>query len=175
MSKKIITILLTALMVLTMSQGVSAATLTTDGQTADVPVKYTAKTTAFSVTIPAALAPDGAKAKTFSISSAKMNLRPDEHIEVSISQGVDTNSAVTLLRQNVPAGKTVATLLTTLSVKGDVLSKNNNVVGYFADSATPTTNTIGAVTMSALNYNATTTEAGDYLGTVTFKISLIQD
>ena len=99
MGKKILVLLLSVLMIFSYSVTVKAATLTTDGETVKVPVKYTVDNTEFIITVPAQLMLDS-RDVSFTITAQGMNLRPDETVLVSISDGCDQNGGVELVRQN---------------------------------------------------------------------------
>ena len=170
MGKKILTGLLAVLFIFTISQRVDAAEINTDGGSASVPVTYTAATTAFVITVPALISPSEEES-TFKIGASYMNLRPEQHIEVSVSKGCRAGGIVTLERQNVAEGKPVARLDTVFSVGGMTIDNNGYLVGYFSDSDESCVNLLGAVTMSPLNVTADT-EAGDYMTTIEFTVAL---
>ena len=147
-----------------------ASEINTDGGSVSVPVTYTADTTSFVITIPAVINPTE-NGGSFSIGASHMNLRPDQHIEVSISSGCKAGGTVTLERQNVAAGKEVATLDTVFSIGGKTIDENGYVAGYFEDGKESEVNTMGDVTMSPLEITEDT-EAGDYETAVEFTVAL---
>lgn len=169
MGKKILAVLLTILMIFSSNIVVNAATLSTDGATTQVPVKYTANTTAFVIVIPAQLSPT-TKSKSFSITSSSMNLRPDEELVVTISSGCNSSGQVILQREGDKTSNP-ATLTTTLVVGGKAISENDYIVGMFKDSDTSTTNLTGNIIMSPLKVDSNT-KAGDYSAVVEFKVEL---
>lgn len=173
MGKKFFMVLMTVAMVFGMSNSVNAAELSKNGDTASIPVKYTVNNTAFVITIPAVISPD-TTVTTFEVEASYVNLRPDEHIEVSVKSGCDIDGKVTLKRQGVADGKQVAELATYFTTSGINIAENGFIVGVFEDSASSNSNTIGAVSMSALEVTQNT-EAGDYQGLVEFEINLISD
>ena len=85
MGKKVLVVLLSILMIFSYSVSVKAATLNSDGDTVEVPVKYTVDNTEFLITIPAQLTLDS-RDVSFSVTSQNMNLRPDETVIVSITK-----------------------------------------------------------------------------------------
>ena len=150
-------------------------TISNNGDTATTNITYT-KSSSFSVTIPLVV-PLSETDTEFSILSKEMNIRPDETVYVSITDGITDEDDVILYRQNVPNGKDVATLSTYLYRYDDDHNKlditnENNVIAKFRDSAASTTNLFGSTYATGLNILADT-ESGDYLGTVTFKIEKI--
>lgn len=169
--KKILIGFLAAACVLLAGERVWADTISTNGGTSSVPVKFTVDNTAFVITVPAVITPQKGADSSFAISATKMNLRPDEEIQVSIVGGCDANSVVKLVRQNTPEGKEPAYLTTTLTTSGTKIGTNNFLVGRFRDGADSTKNLVGAVTMSALAVNENT-EAGEYLAMIDFKVDL---
>lgn len=172
MGKKIFMILLTMLMVFSTSIGVNAAELSSDGASANVPVKYTVDNTEFIIRIPAELSPDTEDVE-FSITADRMNLRPDESVVVFVTGGCNDNGQVILSRQGDSSDKP-ATLITTLMVNGASISGNNNIVAMFRDGDNSTENLLGNVKMSALVIDENT-RAGDYIGIVEFKVELRRD
>lgn len=170
MKKRLLAGVLTVIFVFAMVQQVSANTLSTDGGSTSVPVKYTVDNTAFMITIPAMIQA-GTVESEFAISASGVNLRPDEHLEVAISSGCDESGVVKLERQNVPFGKTVASLNTILSVNGKNVAQSGHIVGYFTDSANSNQNLYSPVKLSPLVVNDTT-EAGDYQAVLEFTITL---
>lgn len=170
MSKKILITIISVIMILASANVVNAAVLKTNGQTTAVPVTYTANMTYYEVSIPASIAAADVD-KQFTVNASKVNLRPDQVVTVSITSGCDNEGYVTLLRQNVPAGKKVASLKTKLMIKGKSMGTDNRTVARFEDSANSNTNLLGAVTLGALD-TTELTEAGDYKGTLTFKLEL---
>lgn len=169
MGKKILTVLLTILLIFSSNIVVNAANLSTDGATTQVPVKYTANTTAFIITIPAQLSPT-TKSKTFKVTSSSMNLRPDEELVVTISSGCNSSGQVILQREGDKTSNP-ATLTTTLTAGGTNIAQNNHVVGLFKDSDNSTDNLTGNITMSALKIDSNT-KSGDYSTVVEFKVQL---
>ena len=169
MGKKILTVLLTILLVFSSNMVVNAANLSSDGATTQVPVKYTAETTAFTIIIPAQLSPTN-KSNTFQVTSSNMNLRPDEEIVVTISSGCNSSGEV-LLKREGDKTSSQATLKTILTAGGKNISQNNYVVGLFKDSDTSTKNLTGNITMSGLSVDSST-KAGDYSAVVEFKVQL---
>ena len=169
MGKKILTVLLTILLVFSSNIVVNAASLSTDGATTQVPVKYTANTTSFIINIPSQLSPT-TSVTSFMITSSSMNLRPDEELVVRISSGCNSSGQVVLQREG---DKTTnpATLVTTLVTAGKNIARNDYIVGLFKDSDTSTENTNGKVNMSALSVDENT-KAGDYSAVVEFKLEL---
>lgn len=170
MSKKIIMCILAMILIFSGVQNVHAKTLSTDGETTSVTVKYTADTTAFEIVIPAFICPAGENS-SFTVASSYMNLRPDEYVEVSIADGCKEGGKVSLKRQNVPAGKPVSVLETVLTIDNVTLDRLSYVVGRFEDGKDSTKNLIGSVMMGKLNINRDT-EAGDYQAVVEFKVDL---
>ena len=170
MGKKIFGFLLATFMVFASSTTLYAQTLDSDGESVTVPVRYTAATTAYEIVVPAYLNV-GTTSQEFTVTAENVNLRPDEELIVQINQGCDENGVVSLLRQNVPSGKKVATLDTTLTIGGKKISDLNYVVGDFVDSADSSRNLIDPVTMSPLEIDANT-EAGDYVANIVFSIEL---
>ncbi len=172
MGKRIFLVLLTALMVFTTGIRVNASELNSDGATAKVPVKYTVDNTEFVIRIPAELTPD-INDSEFVITADCMNLRPDESVIVSITDGCNEKGQVLLIRQGDDSAEP-ASLTTTLMVNESVISADNNVVGLFRDGDDSTVNLSGAVRMSALVIDENT-RSGDYIGTVEFKVELRRD
>lgn len=169
MGKKIFMVLLTVVFTFSIYNKAYAAELVSNGENVSVPVTYTVENTAFIITVPTVLNPQKTKSY-FEITSSKMNLRPDEYIEVFIRQGCDERGKIVLTRQNDTTG-TPATIETSVSIAGGSIIKNNYRVGYFKDGSECTKNQDGKVTLGALNVTENT-KAGDYLGTVTFEVEL---
>lgn len=174
MIKKILAGILAAACVLLATEKVWADTISTDGGTSSVPVRFTVDNTAFEITIPAVIMPKGNETDTFSIGASRINLRPDEEIDVTIIGGCSQDGEVRLVRQNVPDGKEAAYLTTTLSTSGQNISGTGFLVGKFRDGADSTVNLIGDVTMSALEIDEST-QAGDYLAVIEFRVDLKRD
>ncbi len=173
MVKKITIAILTFIMIISSCNTINAAQITEDGGTASIPIRYSVNNTAFIITIPAIIIPD-TKESSFMVSADYMNIRPDEHVEVSITKGCDIDSKVTLTRQNVTADKMADTLDTYLSLSNQAVSENNYVVGYFKDSLVSTENILGKVYMSALEIDSNT-PAGDYASVIEFTVDLRSD
>lgn len=175
MFKKIMVFVLGTIIFFSMSKAVYAAdvTISTDGGTVEIPVKYTVDNTSFVITIPAVIAPSTTKS-SFLIGAESMNLRPDQSVEVTISSGCNSESVVVLERQNVPEGKQVATLETTLSTQTGKISENGYLVGRFRDGTDSTLNILGSVSMSPLNVTENT-ESGDYAAGIVFKVQVKAD
>lgn len=169
MGKKILTVLLAILLVFSSNIVVNAASLSTDGATTQVPVKYTANTTAFVINIPAQLSPETTHT-SFTITSSSMNLRPDEELVVRISSGCNSLGQVILQREGDKTSNP-ATLTTTLVCSGKNIVRNDYIVGAFRDSDTSTNNIMGSVTMSALKVDEST-KSGDYSAVVEFQLEL---
>ena len=173
MSKKILMVIVTVIMIFTLKGTAYAAELTGDGDSVNVPVRYTVNNTAFVITVPMVITAD-TKDCYFEISASKMNLRPDEAVVVSIVSGCDIDGAVNLVRQDVATDKPVATLKTMLTVGGKSIVENDYRVGYFRDSINSEINLDGKVTLSGLEINENT-EAGDYEGIIRFQVELRPD
>lgn len=169
MGKKVLVVLLSILMIFSYSVTVKAATLTSDGESVEVPVKYTVNNTEFLITIPAQITLDS-RDISFTVTSQGMNLRPDEMVVVSISKGCNQSGAVELVRQN-DRQSTPSTLYTYLTIGGKNIAQNNFEVARFIDGDNSTKNTLGAVVMSAPVINEDT-KAGDYCGTLEFSVEL---
>ncbi len=170
MIKKIIAVVLTAVMTLVMSEAAYAQNITTDGGSVDVPVRYTVNNTAFVITVPEVITAQVVDTQ-FSIGASYMNLRPDEYVEVTITSGCDAVGTVELIRQGAELGRNNDSLETTLTANGKVISDNRFVVGYFSDSNDSTINQTGPITMSGLKVNENT-QAGDYEALVEFTVTL---
>ncbi|MGN0369139.1 MAG: hypothetical protein ACI4EW_01165 [Butyrivibrio sp.] len=172
MFKKVLVFVLGTIIFFSMSKAVYAAdiTITTDGGTVEVPVRYTVDNTSFIITIPAVIAPSTTES-SFQIGADYMNLRPDQSVEVTVSSGCNSEGVVVLERQNVPNGKPVATLETTLSTRMGRINENGYLVGQFSDGENSTVNTLGSVSMSPLNVTENT-EAGDYCAGIVFKVQV---
>ena len=69
MGKKILVVLLSILMIFSYSVSVNAATLTSDGESVKIPVKYTVDNTEFLITIPAEITLDS-KDINFSVTNS---------------------------------------------------------------------------------------------------------
>lgn len=169
MVKRILTGVLALVLILSVSEAAYAANITTDGGKATVPVTYTVNNSSFEVTIPAVIRPSTVES-SFEVGATKVNIRPDEYVEVSISSGCDADSKVVMSRQNVPTDKTVATLETKFSAGGVLIGKNNYIVAHFEDGS-KIVNSIGDIKMSPVTVTQNT-EAGDYSATVEFKVDL---
>ena len=172
MGKKFFFVLLTVLMVFSVSVGVNAAELNSDGATATVPVRYTVDNTEFIIRIPAELTP-GTQDSEFTVTADRMNLRPDESVIVSITEGCDENGRVVLTRQG-DINIQPATLTTSLTISEVAVSADNNIVGIFRDGADSTANLLDSVKMSSPVIDENT-KAGDYVGTIEFKVELRRD
>lgn len=170
MSKKIIMCILAMILIFSGVHNVNAKTLSSDGETASVMVKYTADTTAFEIVIPSVICPDSNNS-SFVVKASYMNLRPDEYVEVSIADGCKEGGVVSLMRQNVPNGKEVSVLDTILTIDNVTLDKLSYVVGRFEDGTDSAKNLVGDVNIGKLNVNKDT-EAGDYAAVVEFKVEL---
>ena len=169
MGKKIFGVLLTIFLVFAVTVNVNAETLTKDGDSVSVPVKYTVDNTEYIITIPAEITV-GNEGTSFEIKAEKMNLRPDEEVVVKIKEGCDANGNVILKRQQSDLEN--ASMLTTgLTQNGVNVAENNFVVGKFVDSNTSMINTLGSISMSAPNIDENT-KAGDYIGTILFEVEL---
>lgn len=169
MGKKILVVLLSILMIFSYSVSVNAATLTSDGESVKIPVKYTVDNTEFLITIPAEITLDS-KDINFSVTAQTMNLRPEEIVVVTIASGCDEQGAVKLVRQN-DKQTNPATLYTYLTIDGKNIAENDYQVALFRDSNNSTSNTLGKVTMSAPVVDENT-KAGDYLGNIEFMVEL---
>lgn len=169
MGKKVLVVLLSILMIFSYSVTVNAATLTSDGDSVQVPVKYTVDNTEFLITIPAHITLDS-RDISFTVTSQGMNLRPDEMVVVSISSGCNQSGGVELVRQN-DRQSTPSTLYTYLTIGGKNVAQNNFEVAKFMDGDNCTQNILGAVVMSAPVVTEDT-KAGDYCGTLEFSVEL---
>lgn len=169
MGKKILCVLLTLLLVLSSRITINAATLTTDGDSVEVPVKYTVDNTEFIITIPAELTV-GNEETSFEITAQKMNLRPDEEVIIKIAKGCDSSGAVSLVRQQEDIS-TAPILNTSLTQNGVSIASNDFIVGKFVDSDNSVENIMGAISMSVPVVDENT-RAGDYIGTLQFEVEL---
>lgn len=169
MGKRILTALLTILLVFSSSMVVNATTLSSDGATTQVPVKYTVNNTAFVINIPSELTPD-TELKSFTITAESMNLRPDEELVVKISSGCNEYGQVILTREGDKTSNP-ATLYTLLVCNGMNIARGDYLVGLFRDSDDSTHNIAGKVNMSALKVESDT-KAGDYSAVVEFKVEI---
>lgn len=169
MGKKILVVLLSILMIFSYSVSVNAATLTSDGETVKVPVKYTVNNTEFIITVPAQLMLES-RDVSFTITAQEMNLRPDEIVVVSISDGCKEDGSVELVRQNDKQTRP-SILYTYLTVDGENIAQNEYMVAKFMDGDNSTENLIGEVVMSAPVLTEDT-KAGDYSGTLEFLVEL---
>lgn len=169
MGKKVLVVLLSILMIFSYSVNVKAATLTSDGESVQVPVKYTVDNTEYLITIPAQITLDS-RDISFTVTSQGMNLRPDEMVVVSISNGCNQSGGVELVRQN-DRQSTPSTLYTYLTIGGKNIAQNNFEVAKFMDGDNSTQNILGAVVMSAPVITEDT-KAGDYCGTLEFLVEL---
>jgi hypothetical protein len=111
------------------------------------------------------------KETSFAIGASKVNIKPEQYIEVFITEGCDKDGKVKLMRQNEAPGTEVNYLESTLSIKGKNIKDNSFRVGYFKDGSDSTKNLDGAVTMSGLNVTAST-KAGVYRGNICFTVEL---
>lgn len=170
MGRKILMILLIAVMVFSINKTVQAGNITTDGGSISVPVTYTVNNSAFVITVPTTINAD-VKETSFSIGASKVNIRPDQCIEVFITEGCDKDGKIRLTRQNVAQGVEESYLETTASIKGKNVKDNSFRVGYFKDGSNSTVNLDGAVTLSPLNVNSET-KAGVYRGNICFTVEL---
>lgn len=173
MVKKIFMGIMVLLFIFTSVVKTDAAELTKDGQTANVPVRYTVDNTEFIIAVPAVIAADPYGTQ-FLVRASNVNLRPDQHLEVKITKGSGKDGEVVLERQNVPFGKPVASLVTNMSISGKGIDQNGNVVGYFEDSINSDQNITGEVRLSPLLVTDQT-EAGDYEAIVEFTVTLINE
>ena len=169
MGKKILVVLLSILMIFSYSVSVNAATLTSDGETVKVPVKYTVNNTEFIITVPAQLMLES-RDVSFTITAQEMNLRPDEIVVVSISDGCKEDGSVALVRQNDKQTRP-SILYTYLTVDGENIAQNEYMVAKFMDGDNSTENLIGEVVMSAPVVTEDA-KAGDYSGTLEFLVEL---
>ena len=169
MFKRILTGVLALVLIMSLWETADGAVISTDGESVSVPVKYTVDNSSFEIKIPALIIP--AEEETgFLIGADKLNIRPDEYVEVKIVSGCDGSGAVKLERQNVPEGKDKAVLETVFSVSGRNISEADSIVGHFEDGSS-IVNSVGEVTMSAVNVDETT-QAGDYQATLEFRVDL---
>lgn len=169
MGKKILLLVLSAVFIFSMKVNVNATDINSNGGTASVPVKYTVNNTAFIITVPTVIWAQK-EAVVFEVTASEMNLRPDEKIQVFLSEGCNSNSQIVLQRQGASVG-TESSLETIATVAGKKVSDNNFRVGLFKDSANSTENLDGKVTLSGVNVDRNT-KAGDYQTTVQFKVEL---
>ena len=169
MGKKVLVVLLSILMIFSYSVSVKAATLNSDGDSVNVPVKYTVDNTEFLITIPAQLTL-ASRDVSFTVTSQRMNLRPDESVIVRITKGCNESGGVELVRQNDKQSRP-STLYTYLTINGKNIASNNYEVARFVDGDNSTTNTLGKVVMSAPVVTEDT-KAGDYCGTIEFSVEL---
>ena len=169
MGKKILCILLTILLVMTLRTTINAGSLTKDGDSVSVPVKYTVDNTEFIITIPAEITVGNVET-SFEITAEKMNLRPDEEVIVKIVDGCDANGEVTLVRQQEDM-ENAPVLTTKFTQNTKSIAENDYVVGKFVDSADGKVNVLGAVSMSPPVVDENT-KAGDYIGTIQFEVEL---
>ena len=169
MGKNILCVLLTVLLVMAFRITIKAATLTKDGDSVEVPVKYTVDNTEYIITIPAEITV-GNEETSFMVTAEKMNLRPDEEVIVKIVSGCNDNGEVTLTRQQEDLEN--APVLTTKFTQNTIsIAANDYVVARFVDSADSKVNTLGAVSMSVPVVDENT-KAGDYIGTIQFEVEL---
>lgn len=171
MGKKILMLILTAVMVFSLKETVHATDINTNGGSATVPVKYTVDNTSFIITVPTVIWADKTETQ-FEITAKEINIRPDEHLQVFITEGCNSEGKIILDRQGVAQGNE-AQLETTALVGGKIVSANNFRVGHFKDSSS-ITNLDGKVTLSGLNVDEKT-RAGDYQSTICFKVELSKD
>ncbi len=169
MGKKIFGVLLTIFLVFAVTINVNAATLTEDGGSVTVPVRYTVDNTEYIITFPAEITV-GNEDTSFEIKAEKMNLRPDEEVVVLIKEGCDPSGNVILKRQQSDL-ENAPILTTSLTQSGISIVDNDFVVGKFIDGADSTVNTMGMVTMSVPVVDENT-KAGDYIGTLQFEVEL---
>ena len=169
MGKKILCVLLTVLMVMTFRTTINAGTLTKDGESVEVPVKYTVNNTEYIITIPAEIIV-GNEETSFVISAEKMNLRPDEEVIVKIVEGCDANGDVTLVRQQANLDN-APVLITKFTQNSKNIAENDYIVGKFVDGADSKVNILGEVSMSPPVVDENT-KAGDYIGTIQFELEL---
>ena len=170
MGRKIIMVLLVTVLVFSIRKTVNAANITTDGGSVSVPVTYTVDNTSFIITVPTVINAD-VKETSFAIGASKINLRPDQCIEVFITEGCDENGKIRLIRQGGNPAADTDYLETTVSIKGKNIKDNAYRVGYFKDSGNSTENLDGAVTLSGLNVTAET-KAGVYKTNICFTVEL---
>ena len=168
MGKKILCVLLTILLVMTLRTTINAGTLTKDGDSISVPVKYTVDNTEFVIIIPAEITV-GNEETSFLIMAEKINIRPDEEVIVRISEGCNENGAITLVRQQ--ENEDAPVLFTDLTQNGVNIAENDYIVGKFVDSDNSTNNTLGEVNMSVPVVDENT-RAGDYIGTICFEVEI---
>lgn len=171
MGKKILMFVLTAIMVFTLKETVHAADINTNGGTATVPVRYTVDNTAFVITVPTVIWADKSDTQ-FEVLAKEINIRPDEHLQVFISEGCNSEGKIVLDRQGVEPGNE-AQIEVTATVGGGNIAANNFRVGHFKDS-TSLTNLDGKVTLSGLTVNDNT-KSGDYQSRICFKVELSKD
>lgn len=171
MGKKILMFILTAVMVFSIKETVHATEINSNGGSATVPVKYTVDNTSFLITIPTVIWADK-KETQFEVSAKEINIRPDEHLQVFITEGCDSEGKLILERQGVTEGNE-SHLETTVLVSGRNVADNNYRVGHFKDGSS-VTNLDGKITLSGLNVDENT-RAGDYWTTVCFKVELSKD
>ena len=167
--KRIMVIIVAMAMIISSTNVVDAKTVSSAGETASVPVKYSVNNTGFIIEIPSVINV-GSEDSTFAITAENVNLRPDEELSVVITEGCDDEGYVKLLRKKVPEGKKVAILKTRLSVQDNNLGENKTVA-KFVDSDESNTNLLGEVKMSGIVTDKNT-EAGDYMGTLVFEVEL---
>lgn len=170
MGRKILMVLLITMLVFSFNKTVQAGNITTDGGSISVPVTYTVENTSFVITVPTTINAD-VKETSFAIGASKVNIKPEQYIEVFITEGCDKDGKVKLMRQNEAPGTEVSYLESTLSIKGKNIKDNSFRVGYFKDGSDSTKNLDGAVTMSGLNVTAST-KAGVYRGNICFTVEL---
>lgn len=169
MGKKILCVLLTIFLVMTLRITIKAGTLTKDGDSVEVPVKYTVDNTEYIITIPAEITVTNEETN-FIVTAEKMNLRPDEEVVVKIVKGCDANGDVALVRQQEDL-ENAPVLTTSFTQNGKSIADNDFIVGQFVDGVDSKVNVLGAVSMSAPVIDENT-KAGDYIGIIQFEVEL---
>lgn len=161
--------------ILLLTVGVSnafASELTDNNASGTTQFEYEANTVGFSVSVPAVITV-GNSAQNISISSGYMNLKPDQQVLVTISDGIDKDGNIVLNREKGNNAEARADILTTKLYINNEQVNVGTVIGEFHDQSTPTINNKPAMVLSAINGADSQTLAGTYKSSVTFKIQLL--
>lgn len=168
MGRKILMTLIITVMIFALNVKVQAADISENGGKVTVPVTYSVNNTSFIISVPTVIKADTVET-SFEITAKEVNLRPEEYIEVFLTEGCDENGRISLKRKG-----SEDYLVTTASVGGKNISENNYRVGYFKDGESATRNLDGAVTLSGLNVTRET-RSGDYSAGICFVVELRDD
>lgn len=164
MKKKLITLVLAAILCCAASAPAYAQEITEDGGYGDVTLTYSVDTD-YVVVIPESVTLD----ESIVITSNRANTEPGMAVKVRITEGLDEKGSVTLDRDNDNSDYAITARLK-LNDNVDNVITSETVVASFADVTAQTTG--GTMTFAdPVSPDANPIKAGSYTGSLTFTVS----